>query len=125
MSLWAGVAFSKDVCTYARNLVALLRNAKEKDQRLTALKLVDLWLGKGVPALRLSYVRPPDLNRSNAEKLIVELIMQDYLKEDFHFTPYSTISYVVPGELTAVLTALKYFCINHEEQRVCLNLKSL
>ena len=31
------------------------------------------------------------------ESLIAQMLLEQYLKEDFHFTAYSTISYLIPG----------------------------
>ena len=53
----------QDIADYARQLVALLHHCKDKDQRVTANKLCDVWLGKGPPALRLSHIKPPKLAR--------------------------------------------------------------
>ena len=88
---------TKDVTTYCKDLVALLNHAKGRDQRITPLKLLEAWLGKGDVKLRLSTVSAPRLSRQQCERVIVQFLMKEYLKEDFHFTPYSTISYVVPG----------------------------
>ena len=87
----------KDVAPFCEDLLALLAHAKRKDQRMTALKLLDAWMGKGSPALRLATTRAHNLPRGDCERVIVELLLRGCLKEDFHFTPYSTISYLVPG----------------------------
>ena len=71
---------------------------------MTALKLLDAWMGKGSPALRLATTRAHNLPRGDCERVIVELLLRGCLKEDFHFTPYSTISYLVPGVYTHTST---------------------
>ncbi|UJR27946.1 hypothetical protein I4U23_009205 [Adineta vaga] len=58
--------------------------AKNSKQRLTPLKLVE--------NLTITTMIKIDIQR-----LILQLIIDQYLKEDFHFTPYNTICYVVPG----------------------------
>lgn len=42
-------------------------------------------------------VKTPDLLREDCERVVVYLLLEGVLREDFHFTPYSTISYLVPG----------------------------
>ena len=42
-------------------------------------------------------VKTPDLSREDCERVVVYLLLEGVLREDFHFTPYSTISYLVPG----------------------------
>ena len=59
----AGNTYKDDITSHARNIIKLLRHAKDKDQRITGNKLVEIWMGKGPPALRLSYIKPPQLSR--------------------------------------------------------------
>lgn len=42
-------------------------------------------------------VKAPDLSREECERVVVNLLLEGVLREDFHFTPYSTISYLLPG----------------------------
>ncbi|CAF0934443.1 unnamed protein product [Rotaria sp. Silwood1] len=55
-----------------------------KKQRLTPLKLIE--------QLTIKTMIKIDIQR-----LILQLIIDQYLKEDFHFTPYNTVCYVIPG----------------------------
>jgi len=60
-------------------------------------------MNKGPSNLRLSEKESPKANRLSrdmCESVIGYLLLQGYLKEDFHFTPYSTISYLVLGKKT-------------------------
>jgi ATP-dependent DNA helicase Q1 len=59
----------------------LKQNSK---QRLTALKLIE--------QLTIKTMIKIDIQR-----LILQLIIDQYLKEDFHFTPYSTVCYLISG----------------------------
>ncbi|VDN00387.1 unnamed protein product [Thelazia callipaeda] len=43
------------------------------------------------------------LGRETIEILIAKLILDKYLEEHFHYTPYSIISYVVLGERSTIL----------------------
>jgi len=75
----------------------ILERALLQDTRLTVTKLIDAWLNKGPTNLRLSEKESPRnyLERDKCESVIAYLLLKGYLKEDFHFTPYSTISYLV------------------------------
>ena len=53
-------------------------------QRFTPLKLVEQLAIK-------------TMSKTDLQRLLLQLIVDQYLKEDFHFTPYTTICYVVPG----------------------------
>lgn len=63
----------------------------------TAQMLLDTWYGKGNKKLLLLDVQSPVFPRVRAEMILGELIVQGYLAEDFHYTPYSTISYIKKG----------------------------
>lgn len=52
---------------------------------------------KGPSNLRSPDVKTPSLERYFVEQIIVFMILEKYLKEDFHFTAYSTISYIRKG----------------------------
>lgn len=68
----------------------------KKETRVTANKLVDLVMSEmnSKKAAKLSY---NNLSKLELENLILAMLMKKYLKEDFHFTPYNTICYVVNG----------------------------
>ena len=84
-----------DICTRPSTYISQ-RNCREeasliinyleehKKQRLTPLKLVE--------QLTIKTMIKIDIQR-----LILQLIIDQYLKEDFHFTPYNTVCYVLPG----------------------------
>ena len=50
-------------------------------------------------------IKAPDLSREDYERVVVHLLLEGVLREDFHFTPYSTISYVLPGPKARVVQA--------------------
>ena len=84
-----------DICTRPSTFISK-RNCREeaaiiidflqanRKQRFTPLKLIEQITIKSMIKIDL-------------QRLILQMIMEQYLKEDFHFTPYSTICYVVPG----------------------------
>ncbi|KAG0726154.1 ATP-dependent DNA helicase Q1 [Chionoecetes opilio] len=82
---------------YGQKLLMILEKSSNIKQRLTGQKLVDLLLGKGATNLRVKEAIVTGLGREHAENVVAFLLMDGFLKEDFHFTPYSTLSYIVPG----------------------------
>ena len=77
-----------DIAEAARNI---LSKAKDSDLKMTALKLVEAIRGRGASNLKLSSWKPPKSiseDKNLAENVIAHLLMENYLKEDFHFTPY-------------------------------------
>ncbi|XP_063841072.1 ATP-dependent DNA helicase Q1-like isoform X1 [Scylla paramamosain] len=82
---------------YGQKLLLILEKSSSMDQRLTGQKLVDLFLGKGSTKQRVQGATAIGLPRETAENIVAYLLVDGFLKEDFHFTPYSTLSYIVPG----------------------------
>lgn len=85
-----------DILNHYRTLIRIIDKAAQMDIKVTALKLLDAWFHKGPAKLRLE-VPPPSIDRFFGEQIIAYLILQDYLREDFHYTAYSTISYIQKG----------------------------
>lgn len=104
-----------------QNLYKILKNASENDTKLTAQKLIDSWYGKGPPALRVSSITAPKFPRIQGEHIIAFLLVNGYLKEDFHFTAYNTISYIKMGQKSAAFERNK----NLEIKMVLKNLESI
>ncbi|XP_055593563.1 ATP-dependent DNA helicase Q1-like [Uranotaenia lowii] len=87
----------QDISTHYQTLLAILRRADTLQTKLTALKLVDAWYHKGSPKNRLE-TPPPLLDRYIGEQIVAFLIINDYLKEEFQYNPYTTLSYIAKGE---------------------------
>ncbi|XP_074907466.1 ATP-dependent DNA helicase Q1 isoform X3 [Buteo buteo] len=86
-----------DVTGYCRDLIKILEQAENMSEKLTPLKLIDAWSGKGVSKFRVAEVTPPKHPREELERVIAHLLLQQYLKEDFSFTAFATISYLKIG----------------------------
>lgn len=50
--------------------------------------------GKGKPALRLKDIPTPSHSREYMERVVAHCIVEAFIKEDFNYTAYSTISYL-------------------------------
>ncbi|CAN6461375.1 unnamed protein product [Victoria cruziana] len=87
-----------DVTSYVKVLVSLLQEMHENDQRVTMLQLAEklkLKLrGSGGSADCV-----PELKREEIEQLIVQLLLDHVLKEEFQHTAYATNAYVTTGPL--------------------------
>jgi ATP-dependent DNA helicase Q1 len=87
-----------EVAEAARNFIV---HSKNLDQRLTALKLVDALRGRGGTLLKKVDWSPPRgvaSSKTLTETIVAHLLIENYLKEHFHFTPYNTISYMDVGD---------------------------
>ncbi|KAE8613010.1 hypothetical protein XENTR_v10007531 [Xenopus tropicalis] len=69
-----------DITPYCRDIVKILEQANQMDEKLTPLKLMDAWVGKGVAKLRVPGVRPPQLPRPEIERIIAHLLLQQFLR---------------------------------------------
>ncbi|UMM21032.1 hypothetical protein L5515_002892 [Caenorhabditis briggsae] len=78
---------SKEAVVVINIIEENLSSAKDGSGRITGNKLLDL-LSKKLKGRR---------TKDFCEKLIVHLLLESYLQEDFHYTVYSVISYVVVG----------------------------
>lgn len=85
-----------DLLPHYISLLQIIDKASATDTKLTALKLLDAWFGKGPKAQR-SDQTAPNIDRTYAEQIVAYLIIHDYLREDFHYTAFSTNSYIIKG----------------------------
>lgn len=81
---------------HCKTLFDIIDNAEKQDTKLTAQKLLDAWFLKGPVNLRHKG-KEPNFSRPIGEDVIAYLLVENYLTEDFHFTAYSTISYIKKG----------------------------
>ena len=88
------------IAPFAEALESILAQAGRADCKLTGLKLINSLMGRGEAKFRCAKWSPPkDLNKPTAELIVANLLLRSFLKEDFNFTPYNTISYLVAGPL--------------------------
>ena len=80
----------KDISSECRTLIEVLSEEQRKNKRVTANKLVELWRNK----LKRD---KKSIEVEDSEEVLLRAIVGGVLKEDFHYTPYSTISYMSPG----------------------------
>lgn len=97
-----------DIANDCKSLRKIIRRADDLKMNLTALKLVEAWYGKGPSTLRIEAV--PKYDRYYAEQIIAYLIINDYLKEEFSFTPYATYSYIKQGPEIIPANGIQFQC---------------
>ena len=78
---------------------------------ISAQKLLDAWYGKGVGTFRVKSVAVPKFSREMGEAVLAHLLINGYLQEDFHFTPYTTISYLKRGRNTDISYIFQFQCL--------------
>ncbi|KAI8066399.1 P-loop containing nucleoside triphosphate hydrolase protein [Gongronella butleri] len=97
---------SVDITDDTVALIHLLRALKQMNQRVTMAKLISAWKGLGLRSLQVEslvknhpLIRPVDKRFSMAELEIIinHLICKGFLQDDYHFTVYSSIVYIVEG----------------------------
>ncbi|XP_029681207.1 ATP-dependent DNA helicase Q1 isoform X1 [Takifugu rubripes] len=91
-----------DITQHARQVVQILELAASMDEKTTPLKLVEAWTGRG-PAKRRKLIQTTTLSRTQAEAVVVQLLLKDYLSGDFSFTPYTTYFYIKLGTRASLL----------------------
>ncbi|KAG8438535.1 hypothetical protein GDO86_004920 [Hymenochirus boettgeri] len=106
-----------DITKYCRDIMKILEQANQMDEKLTPLKLIDSWMGKGASKLRVALVQPPKLPRDEIERVIAHLLLQQVVREDFSFTAYATISYIKKGPKADLLKNEKYTISVHMKSR--------
>ncbi|XP_071950712.1 ATP-dependent DNA helicase Q1-like [Antedon mediterranea] len=81
----------ENVVNYLTDILGIIEKANKKDSQVTAYKLMDSWRG----------TKGSMLSQNQKEQVLVHLILQDYLKMKFRFTPYTTLCYIQPGPRSA------------------------
>ncbi|XP_047966852.1 ATP-dependent DNA helicase Q-like 2 isoform X2 [Salvia hispanica] len=91
---WKKTEFPSSTLGYdhAKFVVSMLQEILEKDQRATMLQLVDKMKIRNKDM-------DPVLKKEQMEQLIVQLVVDRVLKEEFQHTPYTTNAYVTVGPL--------------------------
>lgn len=79
------------------DVLKILERAQLNNAKLTGLKLIDAWFHKGASNLQITSIPKPNLDRYFTEQIITYLMLEGFLKEDFSYTAYSTISYIQRG----------------------------
>ncbi|XP_024516913.1 mediator of RNA polymerase II transcription subunit 34 isoform X2 [Selaginella moellendorffii] len=103
----------KDVTEYGKSLVQSVMDVAESDKKTTLLQLVDLWRSQlrqagnhmsGVYGHILqSQTGDKEMSKDDAEQIILQLILDGTLREDFQHTAYATNAYVKAGSAARLI----------------------
>ncbi|PKA45982.1 Mediator of RNA polymerase II transcription subunit 34 [Apostasia shenzhenica] len=85
-----------NVTDHAKAILSVLRSMQDLDQRATVLQLVDKLK---VKMKALGAPSTPELKKEHLEQLIIQLLLDRVLKEEFQHTAYATNAYVTLGPL--------------------------
>lgn len=88
-----------NITQHCLDLYKIIDNATNVDVKLTPLKLLDSWYHKGNKNLKCKDIPVPSFDRFYAEQIVAFLLIHGYLKEDFHYTAFSTICYIKKGKI--------------------------
>lgn len=98
-----------NIAEHCIELYKIIEHAENLEVKLTMLKLIDSWYQKGKPNLRVKDIPVPSFERFYAEQMLAHLIIKGYLREDFHFSAYTTISYIKKGKRDAIVSDRIFF----------------
>jgi ATP-dependent DNA helicase Q1 len=93
-------------CIKEANLI--IEILSESDKKFTANKLAEVAYSK-INAKTKKKEFENKLNQNDVECLIIEMLSRNYIRQDFHFTPYSTYCYLIVGQLVRELERLNEF----------------
>ncbi|KAJ3031750.1 hypothetical protein HDV00_008138 [Rhizophlyctis rosea] len=92
-----------NVAAEALTVLGILMALRDEEDKVTLIKLVEAWrgVGKKYPALvgltgPSGIIIPPPkwFSKDDCERIVVRLLLESCLKEEFHFTPYQTVAYL-------------------------------
>lgn len=87
-----------DVTAHVKSVYKVLAAASTANEQLTAAKLVDAWTGKDAKKWKERGVTKTDLPRERCETIVAWALLEGYIAEKFHITPYAYISYLRAGD---------------------------
>eukprot|EP00742_Colponemidia_sp_Colp-10_P010310 GILJ01011317.1.p1 GENE.GILJ01011317.1~~GILJ01011317.1.p1 ORF type:complete len:829 (-),score=157.87 GILJ01011317.1:37-2448(-) len=84
----------------SRKVVQIVQELSELEEKVTMLQLMDTLKGNGKKAAKVRHIGTclKETSKDDIERLLVWLIINQFLQEEFHHTPYSTNSYVICGK---------------------------
>ena len=97
-----------DVTDYARAAVDILTAGVSKEQRITAAKLVEALQGRGANIIKIARWKGGQWTKEQVEQIVATMLVEGKLQEDMHYTPYSVISYILPGHRNVSNMKIKF-----------------
>merc|ERR1711915_1014662 len=101
-----------DVTAYAKAAVDILNAGVTKEIRITSIKLVDALMGRGANNIKIARRKGGPMSKEQVEQIVAMLLVDQYLQEDMHYTPYNVISYIIAGHRSVNKVIMKFFPSN-------------
>ena len=79
-----------------------------KEQRITAAKLVEALQGRGANILKIARWKGGKRSKEEVEQIVAHMLVEGFIVEDMHYTPYSVISYILPGHRDVSQMKIKF-----------------
>lgn len=95
----------EDVTLIAQGFLEAIDKNRSAEKKLTAIKLVDAWKTTDCAKLPSFSKNKPDSEK--LERALMHCLLENVLKEDFHFTAYTTICYITTGRRAGLVRANK------------------
>ncbi|KAL3687443.1 hypothetical protein R1sor_013752 [Riccia sorocarpa] len=84
-----------DVTAHAKSIVTFVKDLAEADQKTTMNQLVDSWRSRAQGREEAALIK--ELSKEDVERVVLQLILEGMLKEEFSHTAYATNAYVAVG----------------------------
>ncbi|CAM6096594.1 unnamed protein product [Calypogeia fissa] len=88
----------QDVTAHAKSLMKHLNELTSGEQKITVLQLVDSWKSRSRQSGPDSALMK-ELSKEDVERVIVQLLLDGILREEFQHTAYSTNAYITLGAI--------------------------
>ena len=98
-------ATQEDVTVIAQGFLEAIDKNHVTEKKLTAMKLVETWKATDAAKSLSSSKNKPDAEK--LEKALMHSLLDNVLKEDFHFTSYTTICYITAGRRAGLVRGNK------------------
>eukprot|EP00736_Rhodelphis_marinus_P000521 Rmarinus@m.5413 len=99
---------TRDITEAVKQVLNVVKRAKESKMKVTFLQLVDLWKTGGGSKRGSTFndlKASADLSRDDCEDIIVRSIVDNILQEVMSHSAYTTTSYLVPGTKASVVSS--------------------
>ena len=106
-----------DVTDYAKAAVDILNAGVSKETRITAIKLVEALQGRGANNIKIARWKGGQCSKEQVEQIVAMLLVEQYLVEDMHYTPYNVISYILPGPRTVSKVNIRFMTSQEKKSK--------
>ena len=106
-----------DVTDYAKAAVDILNAGVSKETRITAIKLVEALQGKGANNIKIARWKGGQWSKEQVEQIVAMMLVEQFLVEDMHYTPYNVISYILPGPRSVSKVSIRFMTSQEKKSK--------